>query len=186
MSAYGGVIGINRTVDEETAREMAKTFLEAIAAPDYSAEALQLLTAKKNLRLMRVAAGTDPLVVKSISGGYLAQTADLAKLDRAQAVVKTKRAPTEQEWVALEFGWKVAKHVKSNAIVYARARPDGGCRCGPDEPRRFGEIRRYESGAAGGWLGGGVGRLFPVRGRRGGSSEERRHGVHSAGRIDAR
>ena len=121
VSAYGGVIGINRTVDEETARELAKTFLEAIAAPDYTAEALAVLTAKKNLRLMRVAAGTDPLVVKSISGGYLAQTSDTAKLDRSQAVVKTKRAPTDQEWVALEFGWKVAKHVKSNAIVYARA-----------------------------------------------------------------
>ena len=60
-------------------------------------------------------------MVKSISGGYLAQTADLARLDRAHAVVKTKRVPSEQEWVALEFGWKVAKHVKSNAIVYARA-----------------------------------------------------------------
>ena len=60
-------------------------------------------------------------MVKSISGGYLAQTADDAKLDRASAVVKTKRAPTDEEWKALEFGWKVAKHVKSNAIVYARA-----------------------------------------------------------------
>jgi phosphoribosylaminoimidazolecarboxamide formyltransferase/IMP cyclohydrolase len=121
VSAYGGVVGINRTVDEETARELAKTFLEAIAAPGYTPEALAVLTAKKNLRLMRVAPGADPLVVKSISGGYLAQTADLAKLDRAQAKVATRRAPTEQEWVALEFGWKVAKHVKSNAIVYARA-----------------------------------------------------------------
>uniref|UniRef100_Q01SL5 Bifunctional purine biosynthesis protein PurH n=1 Tax=Solibacter usitatus (strain Ellin6076) TaxID=234267 RepID=Q01SL5_SOLUE len=121
VSAFGGVIGINRTVDEETARELAKTFLEAIAAPDFTAEALSILTAKKNLRLMRVAPAADPLVVKSISGGYLAQTADTAKLDRAQAVVKTRRAPTEEEWVALEFGWKVAKHVKSNAIVYARA-----------------------------------------------------------------
>jgi phosphoribosylaminoimidazolecarboxamide formyltransferase/IMP cyclohydrolase len=121
VSAFGGVIGINRIVDEETARELAKTFLEAIAAPDYSAEALTILTAKKNLRLMRVAAGTDPLVVKSISGGYLAQTADTARLDRSQAKVATKRAPTEKEWVALEFGWKVAKHVKSNAIVYAHA-----------------------------------------------------------------
>src|SRR6266567_3951520 len=73
VSAYGGVVGINRTVDEETAREMAKTFLEAIAAPDYTAEALAVLTAKKNLRLMRVVAGVDPLVVKSIAGGYLAQ-----------------------------------------------------------------------------------------------------------------
>jgi len=121
VSAYGGVIGINRTVEEETAREIAKTFIEAIAAPDYSPEALAVLGARKNLRLMRVASGLDPLVVKSISGGYLAQTADQAKLDRARAVVKTKRTPTDQEWVALEFGWKVAKHVKSNAIVYARA-----------------------------------------------------------------
>ncbi len=64
-------------------------------------------------------------MVKSISGGYLAQTADDARLDRAQRTVQTRRAPTEEEWHALEFGWKVAKHVKSNAIVYARAGPDG-------------------------------------------------------------
>jgi phosphoribosylaminoimidazolecarboxamide formyltransferase/IMP cyclohydrolase len=121
VSAYGGVIGINRPIDEETAREIAKTFIEAIAAPNYSPEALAILGAKKNLRLMRVAPGADPLVVKSISGGYLAQTADSAKLDRASAVVKTQRAPSPAEWVALEFAWKVAKHVKSNAIVYARA-----------------------------------------------------------------
>ena len=121
VSAYGGVIGINRPIDEETAREIAKTFIEAIAAPGYSVEALAILTAKKNLRLMRVAPGADQLVVKSVSGGYLAQTADSAKLDRAAAVVKTQRAPSEAEWAALEFGWKVAKHVKSNAIVYARA-----------------------------------------------------------------
>jgi phosphoribosylaminoimidazolecarboxamide formyltransferase/IMP cyclohydrolase len=120
VSAYGGVIGINRPIDAETAREIAKTFIEAIAALDYSAEALTILTAKKNLRLMRVVPGVDPLVVKSVSGGYLAQTADSAKLDRAAAVVKTGRAPSEAEWAALEFGWKVAKHVKSNAIVYAR------------------------------------------------------------------
>jgi phosphoribosylaminoimidazolecarboxamide formyltransferase/IMP cyclohydrolase len=120
-SAYGGVVAVNRTLDEETASEIAKTFIEAIAAPDYSAEALTVLRAKRNLRLLRVAPGGDPLVVKSISGGYLAQTADEARLDRASAVVKTKRAPTEEEWKALEFAWKVAKHVKSNAIVYARA-----------------------------------------------------------------
>ena len=121
VSAYGGVIGINRPVDEETAREIAKLFVEAIAAPDYSPEALAILTAKKNLRLMRVRQADDPLVVKSISGGYLAQTADRAQLDRSQAVVRSRRAPSEEEWKALEFGWKVAKHVKSNAIVYARA-----------------------------------------------------------------
>src|SRR5271157_2873342 len=125
ISAYGGVIGFNRAVDEATAREVAKTFIEAIAAPDYSPEALAVLRAKKNLRLMRVAPGRplgpSSLVVKSISGGFLAQTADDASLDRAAAVVKTRRAPSLEEWQALEFAWKVAKHVKSNAIVYARA-----------------------------------------------------------------
>lgn len=121
VSAYGGVIGLNREMDEETAREIAKTFIEAIAAPGYTAEALAVLTAKKNLRLMKVSPGLDPLVVKSITGGYLAQTADSAVLDRAKAVVKSKRAPTDAEWTALEFGWKVTKHVKSNAIVYVNA-----------------------------------------------------------------
>jgi phosphoribosylaminoimidazolecarboxamide formyltransferase/IMP cyclohydrolase len=120
VSAYGGVIGLNRPVDEETASEIAKTFIEAIAAPEYSPEALAILSAKKNLRLIRVSPHSDGLVVKSITGGYLTQTADTAKLDRAAAEVKSKRAPTEDEWAALEFGWKVAKHVKSNAIVYAR------------------------------------------------------------------
>jgi phosphoribosylaminoimidazolecarboxamide formyltransferase/IMP cyclohydrolase len=130
ISAYGGVIGFNRAVDEETAREVSKTFIEAIAAPDFSPEALAVLRAKKNLRLMRVAPGANPLVVKSISGGFLAQTADDAALDRAAAVVKTKRAPSEEEWQALEFAWKVAKHVKSNAIVYARPGQEVGVGAG--------------------------------------------------------
>ncbi len=121
VSAFGGVIGINRVVDEETAQEIAKLFVEAIAAPGYSKAALAALAGKRNLRMMQVAEGVDPLVVKSISGGWLAQTADSAKLDRTKCVVKSKRAPTETEWRGLEFGWKVAKHVKSNAIVYARA-----------------------------------------------------------------
>jgi phosphoribosylaminoimidazolecarboxamide formyltransferase / IMP cyclohydrolase len=120
VSAYGGVIGINREVDAETATEIARLFVEAIAAPAYSTEALAILTAKKNLRLVRVTPGVDTLVVKSISGGFLAQTPDDIKFYRSSGVVKTKRAPTEDEWEALEFGWKVAKHVKSNAIVYAR------------------------------------------------------------------
>jgi phosphoribosylaminoimidazolecarboxamide formyltransferase/IMP cyclohydrolase len=121
VSAYGGVIGFNRAVDGETAREIAKTFIEAIAAPGYSDEALAVLGAKKNLRVMDVTPGVDALVVKSISGGWLAQTVDAHRLAPRSAEVKTKRPPTEEEWTALEFGWKVAKHVKSNAIVYARA-----------------------------------------------------------------
>ena len=121
VSAYGGVLAFNRPLDEETAREVAKTFIEAIAAPDYSPEALAAVASKKNLRLMRVSADDDGLVVKSISGGFLAQTPDVHRLVREQVQVKTKRAPTEEEWTALEFAWKVAKHVKSNSIVYARA-----------------------------------------------------------------
>lgn len=121
VSAFGGVIGFNRAVDAATAKEVAKTFIEAIAAPDYTAEALDILRAKKNLRLMKVVPGEPGLVIKSLAGGYLAQTADTAKLDRAAAKVATRRAPSDEEWAALEFAWKVAKHVKSNAIVFARA-----------------------------------------------------------------
>jgi phosphoribosylaminoimidazolecarboxamide formyltransferase / IMP cyclohydrolase len=121
VSAFGGVVGFNRLVDLATAQEIAKLFVEAIAAPDYSAEALAVLQAKKNLRLMKVAPGSESLVVKSISGGFLVQTADTHRLDRGATEVKTRRAPTDAEWAALEFAWKVAKHVKSNAIVYARA-----------------------------------------------------------------
>ncbi|HVV47456.1 MAG TPA: bifunctional phosphoribosylaminoimidazolecarboxamide formyltransferase/IMP cyclohydrolase, partial [Bryobacteraceae bacterium] len=120
VSAFGAVIGFNREVDEETAGELAKLFVEAIAAPGFSEGALGILQAKKNIRLVRVAAAGDRLAVRSISGGYLAQTADRAAFDRAACEVKTRRAPTPDEWTALEFGWKVVKHVKSNAIVYAR------------------------------------------------------------------
>jgi phosphoribosylaminoimidazolecarboxamide formyltransferase/IMP cyclohydrolase len=121
VSAFGGVLVFNRTLDEQTAKEIAKTFIEAIAAPDYDAAARAALASKKNLRLLKVtmAAGVEP-VVKSISGGYLVQTADTHRLERAQCQVKTERLPSDEEWRALEFGWKVCKHVKSNAIVYAR------------------------------------------------------------------
>lgn len=119
VSAFGGVIGINGEVDEETAAGMAKLFVEAIAAPAYSPGALAILQAKKNIRLVRVTPANDPLVVKSISGGYLAQTADRATFDRSTCEVKTRREPTAEEWSAMAFGWKVVKHVKSNAIVYA-------------------------------------------------------------------
>lgn len=120
VSAFGSVIGLNREVDEETAAELAKLFVEAIAAPDYSGAALKILETKKNLRLVRVTGVEEPLVVKSISGGYLAQTADRATFDRSTCEVRTRREPTAEEWAAMAFGWKVVKHVKSNAIVYAR------------------------------------------------------------------
>jgi phosphoribosylaminoimidazolecarboxamide formyltransferase / IMP cyclohydrolase len=121
LSAFGGVLAFNRPVDQETASEIGKTFIEAIAAPSYTAEALTLLQTKKNLRLLEVASTPTELVLKSISGGVLAQTPDSARLDRSQAKVVTQRQPTESEWIALEFAWKVVKHVKSNAILYANA-----------------------------------------------------------------
>jgi len=119
VSAFGGVIGLNREVDQETAVELAKLFVEAIAAPGYSEAALAVLQAKKNIRLVRVTPSDDLLVVKSISGGYLAQTIDRAEFNRGQCEIKTRRPPADSEWNALEFAWKVVKHVKSNAIVYA-------------------------------------------------------------------
>ncbi len=121
ISAYGGVLAFNRPLDEQAATEVAKLFTEAIAAPDYEAGALSVLAARRNLRLLKVAPGVagEP-VVKSISGGFLVQTPDTHRLSRAECKVVTERAPSEEEWSALEFGWKVCKHVKSNAIVYAR------------------------------------------------------------------
>jgi phosphoribosylaminoimidazolecarboxamide formyltransferase/IMP cyclohydrolase len=122
VSAFGGVLAFNRVVDEETAREVTKVFSECIAAPGYTDGALGVFAAKRNLRLLAVEQPSrDTLLIKSISGGILAQTPDRHQLSRTAVDVKTRRLPSEEEWRALEFAWKVVKHVKSNAIVYARA-----------------------------------------------------------------
>jgi phosphoribosylaminoimidazolecarboxamide formyltransferase / IMP cyclohydrolase len=122
VSAFGGVLAFNREVDEETAAEVAKLFVEAIAAPSFAEAALEILKKKKNVRLVRVKnSDAAELTIKSISGGFLAQTADSATVDASLLQAKTKRMPTAEEIEAMLFGWKVAKHVKSNAIVYARA-----------------------------------------------------------------
>ncbi|MGD0001110.1 MAG: bifunctional phosphoribosylaminoimidazolecarboxamide formyltransferase/IMP cyclohydrolase [Bryobacteraceae bacterium] len=123
VSAFGSVLAFNRELDAATAEEVAKLFVEAIAAPSYSEQALALLKAKKNLRLVKVAGGRSAgeLVVKSISGGILAQSPDSETFNKDTARVVTAAQPTAEQWRALEFGWKVCKHVKSNAIVYARA-----------------------------------------------------------------
>ncbi len=120
VSAFGGVIGFNRPVDSATASQVSQLFAEAIAAPDFDPEALAILKAKKNLRVLRIHPQPDARTVRSIEGGFLTQTADRHRLEPRSAKVVTRRAPTDREWDALEFGWKVAKHVKSNAIVYAR------------------------------------------------------------------
>jgi len=120
VSAYGGVIGINREIDEAAAEEIAKLFVEAIAAPAYSEGARARFAAKRNLRLLEVKAAVPKTVLKQISGGMLLQDADVHQLVPAELKFVTKRKPTDQEISDLMFAWKISKHVKSNAIVYAR------------------------------------------------------------------
>lgn len=127
VSAFGGIVALNREVDEACARALAETFLEAVIAPAYSAEALAVLGAKKNLRLL--AAGpalaspqARPRVqreVRTVSGGLLVQDRDALEPALEWKVV-TKRAPTPEEEAALRFAWRVCKHVKSNAIVFSK------------------------------------------------------------------
>ena len=120
VSPYGGIIGLNRPLDGETADEIGKIFVEAIAAPAFTPEALARLGGKKNLRLVEVKAAPAKPVVKSVSGGLLMQDADTGCVTEAELKVVTRRQPTAEELRSLLFAWKVCKHVKSNAIVYAR------------------------------------------------------------------
>jgi phosphoribosylaminoimidazolecarboxamide formyltransferase/IMP cyclohydrolase len=120
VSAFGGVIGVNRTVDGDAAQEIARLFVEAIAAPGFSAEARERFAAKKNLRLVEIHAAPPRPVVKHVSGGLLMQDADTALLNESELKVVTWRPPTAEELRSLLFAWRVSKHVKSNAIVYAR------------------------------------------------------------------
>ena len=120
VSAFGGVIGVNRAVDAAAAAEMAKLFLEVIAAPAFDEGAKAAFASKKNLRLIEVPGGQQNWVLQNISGGMLVQDADRHKLTDTDLKVVTTRPPTAQEKRALLFAWKVCKHVKSNAILYAR------------------------------------------------------------------
>jgi len=120
VSAFGGVIGVNRTVDGETAEEMAKLFLEVIAAPAFDEAAKIKFSSKRNLRLVELTSAPRKWLLRSISGGVLLQDADLRHLREEDLKIVTRRAPGEEEKRDLLFAWKVAKHVKSNAIVYAR------------------------------------------------------------------
>jgi phosphoribosylaminoimidazolecarboxamide formyltransferase/IMP cyclohydrolase len=120
VSAFGGVIGVNRAVDGEAAEEMHKLFLEVIAAPGFDEAAKAKFATKKNLRLVEVTAANPKWVLKNVSGGLLVQDSDMRPLQDVDLKVVSKRAPTPEETRALLFAWKVCKHVKSNAIVYAR------------------------------------------------------------------
>ena len=124
VSAFGGIIALNKELDSETAKEISKIFTEVIIAPSISNEAKNILSSKKNLRVLITGGLADPeksgIMIKSIAGGFLAQTKDNITVDKENLKVVTKRQPSEQELDDLLFAFKVAKHVKSNAIVYAK------------------------------------------------------------------
>jgi len=124
VSAFGGVLAFNREVDAATAEEVAKLFVECIAAPGFAARAKEIFAAKKNLRLLELPpGGLEPeseLQLKRILGGMLVQQPDLGELHDAELRTVTKRVPTQEEMHTMRFAWKVAKHVKSNAIVFAK------------------------------------------------------------------
>ncbi|RWP43268.1 bifunctional phosphoribosylaminoimidazolecarboxamide formyltransferase/IMP cyclohydrolase [Mesorhizobium sp.] len=124
VSAFGGIVAMNCTLDAEAAEEIVKTFTEVIIAPGASDEAIRIVAAKKNLRLLVTGGLPDPRAagstVKSVSGGLLVQGRDNAVVDDLDLKVVTRRAPTTAEMADLKFAFRVAKHVKSNAIVYVR------------------------------------------------------------------
>ncbi len=130
VSAFGGIVALNRPVDEAAARALTDLFLECVIAPGYDDAARALLAAKKNLRLLHAPRLGDPRAswrrrpeeareLRSVPGGLLVMDRDLGSIAREDCKVLTRRAPTDQEWRDLLFAWKVVKHVKSNAIVFA-------------------------------------------------------------------
>ncbi len=124
ISAYGGVVALNHRLDAASARKIIEIFTEGIIAPDADDEALAIVAARQNLRLLLAGILPDPraptLTVRSVSGGLLVQDRDNGDLDETALKVVTRRAPSPQEMADLRFAWRVAKHVKSNAIVYAK------------------------------------------------------------------
>ncbi|MFF2323779.1 bifunctional phosphoribosylaminoimidazolecarboxamide formyltransferase/IMP cyclohydrolase [Agrobacterium sp. NPDC058088] len=124
VSAFGGVIALNRTLDAETAEEIVKLFTEVIIAPDVTEEAKSIIARKPNLRLLAAGGLPDPraagLTAKTVSGGLLVQSRDNGMVEDLELKVVTKRAPTVQELEDMKFAFKIAKHVKSNAVIYAK------------------------------------------------------------------
>lgn len=133
-SAFGGIVALNRTLDAETAAAIAEIFTEVVIAPDVTDAAVQVFAAKRNLRLLVTSGLPDPrkpgLGFRQVAGGFLTQGRDSGWLDPAGLKVVTERAPTREEMADLLFAWRVAKHVKSNAIVYAKGQATVGIGAG--------------------------------------------------------
>ena len=158
VSAFGGVIALNRRLDGPSARKIVEIFTEVIIAPEADEEALKIVAARKNLRLLIAGALPDPapatLAVRSVAGGLLVQDRDNGALEGQALKVVTKRAPTSSEMADLKFAWRVAKHVKSNAIVYARDGASVGIGAGQMsrvDSARLAARKAEEAAAIAGW-----------------------------------
>ncbi|WP_137130522.1 bifunctional phosphoribosylaminoimidazolecarboxamide formyltransferase/IMP cyclohydrolase [Rhizobium sp. FY34] len=157
-SAFGGIVALNTLLDAETAAEIVKVFTEVIIAPAVTDEAQAIIAAKKNLRLLVTGALPDPrsrgLTAKTVSGGLLVQTRDNAMVEDLDLRVVTKRAPTEQELIDMKFAYKVAKHVKSNAVVYAKDGQTAGIGAGQMsrvDSARIAGLKAEEAAKVMGW-----------------------------------
>ncbi|MBQ3049951.1 MAG: bifunctional phosphoribosylaminoimidazolecarboxamide formyltransferase/IMP cyclohydrolase [Oscillospiraceae bacterium] len=140
VSIFGGIVALNREVDEATATELAKIFLEIIIAPSFSEKAMEILTVKKNIRLLKLAAPAkankkDAMDMKKVAGGLLVQQLDTELMDEDKLTVVTDRAPTAEEMDNLKFVWRVVKHVKSNGIALAKDNMTVGI--GPGQTNRI-------------------------------------------------
>jgi phosphoribosylaminoimidazolecarboxamide formyltransferase/IMP cyclohydrolase len=158
VSAFGGIIAVNRPLDGPTAEAITEIFTEVVCAPDADEAARAVFARKKNLRLILTGDLPDParggMTLKTISGGVLVQTRDNGRVAPADLKVVTKRAPSERELADCLFAWTVAKHVKSNAIVYAKDGATAGIGAGQMNRRdssRIAAIRAREAAEAAGW-----------------------------------
>ena len=158
VSAFGGIIAVNRPLDGPTAEAISGIFTEVVCAPDADADARAIFAKKKNLRLLLTGELPDParggLMLKSIAGGWLAQSRDNGRIAPSDLKVVTDRAPTEEELADALFAWTVAKHVKSNAIVYARGGSTAGIGAGQMNRRdsaRIAAAKAREAAESHGW-----------------------------------
>ncbi|PCI64337.1 MAG: bifunctional phosphoribosylaminoimidazolecarboxamide formyltransferase/inosine monophosphate cyclohydrolase [Kordiimonadales bacterium] len=152
VSAFGGIVALNATLDAETAAEIVKVFTEVIIAPDVTDEAKAIIAAKKNLRLLTTGGMADPTVsvkmVKSVSGGFLVQNRDTGRITAADLKVVTDRNPSEAELADMLFAFQVGKHVKSNAIVYVRDGMTVGIGAGQMNRRDSSRVAAMRAGEA--------------------------------------
>jgi len=157
VSAFGGIVALNRKLDKATAEKIVEIFTEVVVAPEVDADAVAVFAAKKNLRLLVTGTLPDPLaggqVFRSVAGGMLVQSRDTARITAADLKVVTKRQPTEAEIEDMLFAFTVAKHVKSNAIVYAREGRTAGIGAGQMNRRDSARIARLRAQEAAEGLG---------------------------------